>query len=231
MKRAEKLPSPDSLEGGATQVRVVADHSADRAWNEGFLQIRRVTLQNEYHDGLKSREYAYDFVERNALDAVAIVLESEDGLICMRTAIRPPLLFRAEGRVPVTLERASAVVWEVPAGLIEPGEKGESGILGCASRETLEEVGLAIEPSNFSALGPPMALCPGVIGEMIYFCHATANVADAGKPTEDGSPLEERAEVRWVSLDEALQAVRSGIVSDIKTEVAIRRLAELRGTR
>lgn len=40
-----------------------------------------------------------------------------------------------------------------------------------------------------------------------------------------GSPVEERAEVRFVPL---LQ-VRGGVVADMKTEVAIRRLAELRG--
>ena len=43
---------------------------------------------------------------------------------------------------------------------------------------------------------------------------------------EDGSPVEADAHVRFVPLDDALAATRAGVVADVKTEVALRRLAE-----
>jgi len=118
------------------------------------------------------------------------------------------------------------VQWEVPAGLVEPDERGEEGLRACAARETLEEVGLAVAPSAFEALGPPVALSPGVIGEKIYFLVADVDPSQRGTPTEDGSPVEADARVRFVPLDDALAATRSGVVADVKTEVALRRLAE-----
>jgi ADP-ribose pyrophosphatase len=231
MKNSDLTRIAEELVAPATDVKLVADHSPHRAWDEGFLQIRRVTLQNEYANGEMSREYSYDYVERNALDAVAIVLESGEGQICLRTAIRPPLLFRKQEQVPILDPEPSAIAWEVPAGLIEPAEKGESGIQQCAARETLEEVGLVVPAKRFAKLGAAVALSAGVIGEKIYFLHARVQPSDAGAPTEDGSPLEERAEVRWVSIEAALAAIERGEIVDIKTEVAIRRLADFQRSR
>ena len=47
-----------------------------------------------------------------------------------------------------------------------------------------------------------------------------------GEPTEDGTPVEERAKVRFVPLSRALAACAEGVIGDIKTELAIRRLAD-----
>jgi len=215
----------------ATDIEVVEDHSAERAWDEGFLRVRRLSIRNKYEDGTQSRSYAYDFVEREAMDAVAIILEAAGGAhgrICMRTALRPPLAFRSNYQVPI-VGGDSPVVWEVPAGLIEPNERGIGGIKACAARETLEEVGLALLPADFSPLGGPVTLSPGVIGEHLHFYLAQADPAKAGEPTEDGSPAEERARISWVPLEVALRAVDDGTISDVKTEVAIWRLARLRG--
>ncbi len=118
------------------------------------------------------------------------------------------------------------MLWEIPAGLVEPDEHGAEDLAACAARETLEEVGLEIAASSFSVLGPPAGLSPGVIGEKIHFLVAEVDADARGVPTEDGSPVEERAEVRFVPLADALRAVRSGHVGDLKTEVGIRRLAD-----
>jgi 8-oxo-dGTP pyrophosphatase MutT (NUDIX family) len=193
----------------------------------GFLRVRRLTLRNLYPDGTRSAPYRYDVVERDATDAVALVLESADGRIALRTALRPPLAFR--GRYAVPQERdLHPVLWEIPAGLVEPGETGEAGLRSCAVRETREEVGLELAPADFQRLGPAVCLSPGVLAERIHFMHARVEPEARGVPLEDGSPTEERAEIRFVSTHAALRATQSGSITDIKTELAIRRLMQAR---
>lgn len=204
------------------EVAVVEDHSATARCDEGFLELRRLTLRNRYADGTESALYRYDLVTRDALDAVAIVLfaQTEGGLsVCLRSALRPPLAFRDDEPGPVE--------WEVPAGLIEPHERGEAGRRGCAAREALEEVGLEVPPEAFEVLGPAVYLSPGVMAERLHFLAARVRPEARGAPTEDGSPVEERAQIRFVPLERALEACRDGRIRDIKTETAIRRLTEL----
>jgi len=207
------------------QVDVVEDRSSEARCDVGFLKLRRLTLRNRYADGTSSAEYPYDLVLRDALDAVAIVLVSRgegEPRVCLRSALRPPLAFRDDG--------ARCVQWEVPAGLIEPNEGGRQGVFACAAREALEEVGVTLEPSAFSTLGPAVSLSPGVMAEKLHFAVANVDPAVRVVPTEDGTPVEERAEVRFVALSDALAACRAGIVQDVKTELALRRLAEREGT-
>lgn len=208
-------------------IELVADRTASSRCDEGFLTLRRLTLRNRYDDGEGSAEYAYDLVERTALDAVAIVLVTRDGRVCLRSALRPPLAFRGDARTPLPDPAdASPVAWEVPAGLVEPDEEGEAGLRGCAVRETLEEVGLTVAEEAFVRLGPPTYLSPGVIAEMLHYYVAVVDERGGAVPTEDGSPVEERAEVRFIPLSDALAACRSGRIADVKTEISIRRLAE-----
>ena len=203
------------------RIEVVEDRSATARCDIGFLRMSRLTLRNHYADGTRSDSYAYDLVQRTALDAVAIVLVARDAdgpRICLRSALRPPLGFRDDSE--------SAVQWEVPAGLIEASEPGPDGALACASREALEEVGARLEPGEFARLGAPVTLSPGVMAERLTFVVADVDPAACERPTEDGSPVEERAEVRFIPLRDALAACASGEISDIKTELAIRRLLE-----
>ncbi|MCA9608205.1 MAG: NUDIX hydrolase [Myxococcales bacterium] len=209
------------LELPHVEIDVVEDRSASARCDVGFLRLRRLTLRNRYADGTRSETYAYDLVDRSALDAVAIVLiERTDGelRVCLRSAIRPPLALREGGD--------HAVQWEVPAGLIEPGEEGEAGVLACAAREALEEVGAALAPTDFTLLGPAVTLSPGVLAERLSFAMAEVDPAAFGEPTEDGTPVEERAKVRFLPLSRALAACAEGVIGDIKTELAIRRLAD-----
>lgn len=223
-KHPEPLSAPEEIE-----VVVVEDRTAGARCDRGFLRVRRLILQNRYADGSKSAAYPYDLVERDATDAVAIVLYARSGdtvRICLRTALRPPMTFRPTYALPIPETSGSGVLWEIPAGLVEPEEEGADGLAACAARETLEEVGLEIAADAFEALGPPAGLSPGVIGEKIHFLVAEVDPDARGVPTEDGSPVEERAEVRFLPLEDALRAARSGRIGDLKTEVGIRRLAE-----
>lgn len=222
----EPLGLPPSID-----VEEVEQHVAEP--DAGFLRIRRVTLRNRHPDGRTSREYRYDLVERDAMDAVGIVLEEagDEPRVCIRSALRPPMRYRDRYDIPLPADGRSHVLWEVPAGLVEPEERGATGLRACASRETLEEVGLEVEPERFEPLGPPVALSPGVLGEKLHFLHATVDPSRRGTPVEDGSPTEERAVVRFIPLRDALEATRDGRIQDAKTEVALRRLAERRGIR
>lgn len=228
MTERETLDPPPAIE-----VEVVEDRTGQTPPEEGFLRLRRLTLRNHYPDGSRSESYGYDVVERHAMDAVGIVLEATrrgEPWVCLRSALRPPMGMRGGYAVPIA-EPCSPSMWEIPAGLIEPHEQGEAGLRGCASRETLEEVGLEVAPEAFAMLGPAVALSPGVLGEKLWFLHAQVEPSERGEPTLDGSPTEEGAAVRFVPLREALAATREGRVGDVKTELALRRLAELRGVR
>ncbi len=211
------------------EIEIVRDDTPAR---EGFLQVRRLTLRNRYADGSQSREYRYDCAERDAMDAVGIVLIDRGGRVCLRSSIRPPLSLRPGYAVPLKAEETGdPTLFEIPAGLVEADEQGEEGLRGCCARETMEEVGLDVSPASFARLGPAVHLTPGLIAEKIHFFWARVDADAAESPTMDGSPVEERAEIEWVPLDEALAACRDGRLCDIKTETALRRLVELEALR
>lgn len=196
---------------------MVADRTPDQA--DGFLRLRRREVRVRRPDGSSSATMLYDSVDRRATDAVVMVLHDGAGSVLLRTAIRPPVSFRAELTVP-ELGPTGAVSWELPAGLVEADEQGEQGLRRCAARETLEEAGFEIDPGAFRVLGAPIYLSPGVIAERLYFYEAQVDPEMRGRPLEDGSPMEEGAAVRFFPLDECL--ARS--LEDAKTELGLLRL-------
>jgi ADP-ribose pyrophosphatase len=212
-------------------IEIVRDDTRSKGSHEGFVRVRRLVLKNVYADGTASREYHYDCAERDAIDAVGIVLVARDGRICLRSSIRPPVSLRNGYGVPIAEKHADPTLFEIPAGLVETSEKGEEGLRACSARETLEEVGIDVPPSAFTRLGPAVFLTPGLIAEKIHFLVAEVDPASAGAPSMDGSPVEERAKIEWVSLDEALDACRDGRICDVKSEVAIRRVIDARKER
>ena len=212
----------------AIAVELVRDISRS---GEGFLQVREVELQNRYDDGQTSAPYRYFLVERARLDAVALVLyrRRPQGIdVLLRAQLRPPLHFRASYEVPLPATGTGAVQWEIPAGLIEPGERGTEGLFHRAREEALEEVGISLPVERFRLLGGPTSLSPGLIAEKLHFIGAELRDDDPRSvPTGDGHPVEERAHSVLVSLADALRAIDEGLVHDIKTELGIRRLAAM----
>ena len=222
-KTVSTLPKPRQIRIRVVEEKVLA--------TGGFLTLRRTKLQNHYSRTQRSSAYAYDFVERSALDAVAIVLEKRvrgRSYLCVRSSLRPPLMMRPRYAIPLRERTGVAVQWEVPAGLVEEIERGVLGLQRCAARETEEEVGFRLSPKRFAMLGHGVTLSPGVIGEKIYFLHAELSDDAIEAPAGDGSAVEENAQVLFVPLDEALRAVDGGRIADVKTEIAIRRLHAVR---
>jgi ADP-ribose pyrophosphatase len=214
-------------------VETIEDLSAASRCDEGFLRVRRLRLRNHYPDGTVSASYRYDVVERDALDAVVLVLYSIDSadadgvLVCLRSSLRPPLRFREGYRVPIP-GAADPVLWELPAGLVEADESGLAGLRACSARETLEETGLRVPASEFERLGPAVYLTPGVLAEQVHFFSARVEPGQRGEPLLDGSPVEENAVVRFVPIAEALAACVDGRIADSKTELGLRRLDSAR---
>jgi ADP-ribose pyrophosphatase len=198
------------------------------------MRVRHVTLRNRHADGSVSTPYDWFMVERQLLDAVAIMLyrRREDGSadVILRSQLRPPMAFRATYDVPLLAEGTGAVQWEVPAGLVERGERGEAGLFQRASAEALEEVGIAIAPERFRALGHAASLSPGLIAEKLHFvCAELKPDEQPGEASGDGHVVEAGSQSLVVSLAQALAAVDAGLVHDVKTEVALNRLARLLG--
>lgn len=220
-----------SAEKPVVKIEVVSDLSDAMRSDEGFIRVRRLVLKNHYEGGAQSREYRYDCAERDAMDAVGIVLYAEasgdtPARICLRSSIRPPLSLRPGYALPLKESAADPTLFEIPAGLVEQDEEGEEGLRNCASRETQEEVGLEVAPQAFVPLGPAVFLTPGLCAEKLHFFAAAVDPSRAGQATMDGSPVEERARIAFVSLEEALAACRDGRIEDIKTEIGVRRLID-----
>ncbi|MCA9613452.1 MAG: NUDIX hydrolase [Sandaracinus sp.] len=209
-------------------VELVEDRTPEQP--PGFLRLRRRLLRNRYADGSASPDYEYDAADRRATDAVVLVLHTDDDRVLLRTSLRPPLAFREELAVPVD-PRVDPVLWELPAGLVEPEERGEEGLRLCCARETLEETGFTLDPSAFVPMGAPIFLSPGVIAERLYYFTAKVEESARGIPTEDGTPVESGSTVRFFTIDEAIAGCDAGEIGDVKSEVGLRRLAARGRTR
>lgn len=204
------------------EVDVVAKHEDERS---GFLELKRLSLvvrrvepRGEGGMELRSKPFRYDIVDRRALDAAIIAAHHVvGGKVCvyLRSAIRPPVVLRSD-------EAAGGPLWELPAGLIEPGESPAAA----GARELEEELGFAIEPERLVTLGPWMYPVPAFIAEKHFYFHVQVDGPPPKEPGGDGSPLEEGALIISVPLEDALAACVAGEIRDLKTELGLRRLAD-----
>jgi ADP-ribose pyrophosphatase len=208
------FPDPPSI-----RISVVRDRTAEARATGGFLDLSRVDLRARYTDGVDSEPFSYDMATRRALDAVVIVAHFVDAgvrHVYLRSAVRPPLAFRP---IPPLHD---GNLWELPAGLVEPGEDPAE----TAARELGEELGFAAQASAMRPLGPWAFPAPGIIGERHVFFAVEVDPATRTRPTEDGSALERGAAILAIPVSEVLAHCRSGVLRDSKTELAVRRLAE-----
>ena len=219
----ERPPPPPLPPLPRIAVRVVRDRTATASATGGFLNLARLDLVTQQPDGTTSDPFPYDLITRAALDAVVIVAHgTRDGRRCvfLRSAVRPPLVVRPP---PGWHDGA---LWELPAGLVEPGETPEEA----AARELAEEIGIQAAAKVFRPLGPPTFPAPAFIAEQHVFFHVEVDLAvPHGPPTEDGSAVERGATIACVPLEAALEHCRRGTIRDEKSELGLRRLAEAWG--
>lgn len=104
---------------------------------------------------------------------------------------------------------AGGVIWEIPAGKLDPGESPES----CAIRELREETGYLadrIQPTG------RILTAPGFTDECIHLFNAYELTPGA----HDREPTES-IEIHDVPLEEALEMVRRGEIIDAKSIVGL----------
>jgi ADP-ribose pyrophosphatase len=204
---------------------------SEHAPANAYLRIRRLELRAHFADHVVSEPFFYDVVDRKALDAVVVAphFRDESGArkVLLRSALRPPVAFRPRDAWPVPERATLGGLWELPAGLVEEDERSEAGLRACAARELYEETGALVAADQMRPLGPSTFPCPGVIGERHFFFHAEIDPAGLVPPVEDGTVLERQAALVAVTLEDALALVRAGEIEDAKTEIALRRLAEI----
>ena len=197
----------------------------------GFLRLARRMLRVRFADGTTSEPFEYDTIDRARLDAVVIAAHyrGADGRrrVFLRSCLRPPAAMRPRGASPIVEKDTLGALWELPAGLVEADERSLEGLRRCAARELLEEVGADVSPDALRELGPSSFPAPALIGERHFFFHVEIDPSAIRVPTEDGSALEQQACVVSVDLERALGLTRTGAIEDEKTELALRRLAEL----
>jgi ADP-ribose pyrophosphatase len=197
----------------------------------GFLSVRRQVFRVEFEDGSLSEPFTYDSVDRERLDAVVIAPHYRDtrGLrhVYLRSALRPPVATRPIEARPLPEGPTLGALWELPAGLVEVDERSLEGLRRSAARELLEEIGFKVDPAELGELGSSTFPAPGMIGERHFYFHVEVDPARRVIPEEDGSPLEKHAVIAAIPLDTAIDLTRRGMIEDAKTEVALRRLAEL----
>jgi ADP-ribose pyrophosphatase len=196
----------------------------------GFLRLLRRRFVATYPDGSRSQPFVYDEVDRAAIDAVVIVAhfvaEGGERHVYLRSALRPPVVFRDRARSPLPAHDPPGSIWELPAGLVEAAEQSSRGLRVGALRELFEELGFRGDPDALVELGTSTFPAPGIIAERHFYFALEVVPERREEPEHDGSALEHDGVVFSLPVAEALAMCRSGAIVDAKTELGLRRLAE-----
>jgi len=200
----------------------------------GFLRLLRHRYRARYPDGTLSSPFVYDTVDRSGIDAVVLVAHylDEQGArrVFLRSCLRPPLAARDPARSPYPeRDPPLGLLWELPAGIVEPSEQSPQGLTHAAQRELHEELGFEVAPESFTELGASVFPVPGMIAERNYFFEVSVEPSRRTEPVLDGSALERFGEVVALPVTEVLEKCRSGSLMDSKTELGVRRLIERHG--
>jgi ADP-ribose pyrophosphatase len=130
-------------------------------------------------------------IVRHAGSAVMMAVDARDRILLVR-----------QYRLP-----ASAYLWELPAGRLDPGEKP----LQAAKRELLEETGYrARRWTRLTSFYPS----PGYVAEKMTIFLATELTAGKAQPMDD-----ERIECRWLGTREVERMIRTNRIQDGKTMI------------
>jgi len=111
---------------------------------------------------------------------------------------------------------AGGTLWEIPAGVLQPGEEP----LACARRELEEETGARAEKIEHLTT---IFTTPGFTDERIHLFCATGIVA--GEPRHEA---DEFIELRVESLSSVMGMIGSGEITDAKSIVALLYVAGFR---
>lgn len=208
-------------------LEVLEDRSASARCDEGFLRVRRLVCRNLREDGSRSAAFPVDLVDRENLDAVAVLIwrqAPEGPELLVRDCLRPGAFFRKDRDTPVPGESGSLFVKEVVAGILEAEDRGLEGVRFRSAEEAREEAGYRVAPEEVVHLGAPFYLVPGVLSEKVYLTAVDVTGRESEAASGDGSPMEEGGALAFYRLSEVLSACYRGELEDAKTELGATRL-------
>ena len=147
------------------------------------------------------------------IDRVRLATGAEVDLEIIRhpgAAAVVPILRSPDGETQVLLIRqfrhaAGETIWEIPAGVLEKGEKP----IDCAIRELREETGARAEKVEHLTT---IFTTPGFTDEKIHLFLATEIELGTANPEDD-----EEIETIIKPLGDVLEMVRDGTINDSKT--------------
>jgi ADP-ribose pyrophosphatase len=212
-------------------IEIVEDRTTRSRCDEGFLKLSRLVLRNHYSDGSQSEAYPCDVVRRPGSDAVVAVLYEIDGErrihVLLRENTRPPIWLRRLEKFEHPDPREYETLLEVVAGMVESGDGARArGLEHRAAVEAREEAGVEAEASGFVEIGGETFASPGTSDEKVYYCAGAVRIGERGEPAGDGSVMEESGRAVVRELVDAIEACRRGEIPDMKTEIALLRLAD-----
>lgn len=201
----------------------------------GFLTLTRCQMRNVFSDGNASPWYQLESVSPPFNDAVVLLLYAplpdSGALVALRRGVRPTLTLRSRNQTLKQIDGGalSGITWELPAGGVEVHdlEPGGVGLKGRACLEAWEEAGLKIAEEDLFPLGPPSFAAPAICYERLHFLAAKVDPESVQPPPGDGHPMEQGGEMSFISLKQALEWCRKGRIMDLKSEVGLKRLAEI----
>lgn len=167
--------------------------SSDRIYTGKVISVKVDTVEVE-NKGYQKRE----IVEH--CGAVGIVAINEKNEVILIKQFRKPI---------------EKVIWEIPAGKLEPGENPKE----CAIRELKEETGY--EAQNLRLIHK-FYTSAGFSNQKIYIYLATGL-----KPGENKLDDDESLEMYSISLDEAHSMIAKNEIEDAKTAIGILLAKEL----
>jgi ADP-ribose pyrophosphatase len=205
--------------------------SDERVGEGGFLALRRLRMRNRRADGSVSAPYVCDSIARPyGQDAVvvAIYTRTPAGIdVLVRDGLRPALLGgRDPARAPLPEPAPQMFLTELVAGILENEDVGVDGLRQRAAHEVAEEAGFEVDPAAVVVLGAGGYPSPGSMVEKFYFTAVEVDPSTQQPLPGDGSPMEEGARTRWLPLDAAIAACVRGELTDVKTELGLRRLRD-----
>jgi ADP-ribose pyrophosphatase len=148
----------------------------EKLTDEKWLNLYAATFRNGDHTGrwvFASRKPGDDpYKVANRCDAVLIVA-------ILRESGKPPrLVLEKEFRVPI-----GGSVYNLPAGLVDPGENIEDTV----RRELLEETGF--EVTKIHRVTPPLYSSSGMSDEAAAIAYVDCTSTPGGGPKPDGSEV------------------------------------------
>lgn len=172
--------------------------------------IHLLSEQNLFTGFISIDELRFYIAEKQASIRRFVVRRPEAAAILLYNKDHQSVVLIRQFRAPLYRKEPTAFIYEVPAGVLNPGENPEETII----RECLEETGYRIgKPQLLSSIYPS----PGIFDERIHLFFA--EVSDKDKINAGGGLVEEHEylEVVEIPVRKAFDMVHSGEIADAKT--------------